>query len=208
MKILKAVLILTVFTIFTGNVFAQRIMLGPRVTGNYNTYNQKNFTLSYNGIGIGAGGQLDILFNKTIGIMVNVNAFDMKGISNSTTTNNQTTDNDYSITYTTIEPMFQANFSGFFMTAGPSLGFKLAGSGEQTVSATGVTPQVTALNVPFKSTIFGITLGTGYNIKVSPDMAIGTDFMVNIPLSDTFDFPGTKNTILSLKLGASLKFKI
>jgi hypothetical protein len=88
MKILKAVLILTVFTIFTGNVFAQRIMLGPRVTGNYNTYNQKNFTLSYNGIGIGAGGQLDILFNKTIGIMVNVNAFDMKGISNSTTTNN------------------------------------------------------------------------------------------------------------------------
>lgn len=208
MKILKAALIITIFTLFTGNVFAQRIMLGPRVTGNYNTFNQKNLTVSYNGIGIGAGGQLDILFNRTIGIMVNVNAFDMKNISNSTTTNNTTTDFDYTLSYATIEPMFQANFNGFFMTAGPSVGIKLAGSGERTISTTGQTPQVTPLNPAFKSTVFGITLGTGYNIRVSPDMAIGTDFMVNIPLSDTFDAPGTKNTILSLKLGASLKFRI
>lgn len=213
MKIIKLALVLSLFVvIFNNSLFAQRIMLGPRLAGNYNIYNEKNLTASYNGIGISAGGQLDALFNKTVGILVNLNAFDMKNFSNTTTTaqgnQSQTVENSISLAYCTIEPMFQANFSGFFMAAGPSIGFKLNGSGEQTVTQTGGTPQVAPLTLNFKSAIFGIATGVGYNIKLSPDMALGTDFFVTIPISNTFDTPGTSNSVLSLKIGAALKFKI
>jgi hypothetical protein len=39
-------------------------------------------------------------------------------------------------------------------------------------------------------------------------MFMGTDFMVYIPLSDTYDLPGNSNSILTLKLGVSLKFNL
>ncbi len=213
MNFIKSVLVIAVI-LFAGvqSSYAQRILLGPRLAGNYNIYNQKNLTASYNGIGISAGGQLDALFNKSIGILVNISAFDMRNFSNTTTTAqgnaSQTTENSITLSYCTIDPMFQANFSGFYMAAGPSIGFKLNGSGEQTVTQTGGQPQVAPLQLTFKSAIFGISTGLGYNIKLSPDMALGTDFFVNIPLSDTFDSPGTSNSVMTLKIGAALKFKL
>lgn len=213
MKFIKTALLIFIIIFMAAHTsYAQRILLGPRLAGNYNIYNQKNLSASYNGIGISAGGQLDALFNKTVGILVNVTAFDMRDFSNTTTTAqgnvSQTVENSISLSYCTIDPMFQANFSGFYMAAGPSIGFKLNGSGEQTVTQTGAQAQVNPLSLTFKSAIFGIATGLGYNIKLSPDMALGTDFFVNIPLSSTFDTPGTSNSVLSLKIGAALKFKL
>lgn len=39
-------------------------------------------------------------------------------------------------------------------------------------------------------------------------MFLGSDFNVYIPLTDTYNTPGVKNSILSLKLGVALKFRI
>jgi len=39
-------------------------------------------------------------------------------------------------------------------------------------------------------------------------MGLGTDFLVNIPLSDTYNLPGRSNSIFTMKLGVALKFKI
>lgn len=209
MKNLKYSLLLIVFSIFISNsLFAQRTLIGPRLAGNYNIYNQKGLTGSYNGVGVTIGGQVDALFSKNIGILVNVNFFDMRNFSNSTTTNNVNTDQSYTLSYATLDPLFQVNFSNFYFGTGVSVGFKLNSTGEVTTTVTGQTPQITPNDIATNSVAFDIALATGYNFELSPKMQLGTDFNVYIPISNTYDVPGVSNSILTLKLGVALKFRI
>ncbi len=208
MKTLRNIILLFAIVFFSQSVFAQRVLIGPRVSGNFNIYNAKGLTGTWNGLGVGIGGTVDMLFSKSIGLMVNVTAFDMRNFSTSQTNNNVTTDISLSLSYLSIDPMFKAEFSGFYMVTGPSLGIKLSASGERTDAQTGVAPQVQALNPETKSVRFDIAVGTGYTFTLSQDMFMGTDFIAHIPLSDTFNFPGQSNSVFTLKLGVSLKFKI
>jgi len=209
MKSFKQLIILSAFFFLSTNLLAQTtVMIGPRVTGNFNIFNLKNATGTYNGIGVGFGPTVDVTFGKHIGIMVNMTAFDMRNFSNSQTIQNTTVESAYSLSYLVLDPMFKAEFSGFYMVAGPSLGIKLNSSGEITQSASGQAPVIQPDNPDTKSLRFDIVVGTGYTFKVSSDMGLATDFMVNIPVSDTYNLPGRSNSILSLKLGASLKFKL
>lgn len=208
MKTFRNILFLFVLVFFSQSVIAQRILIGPRLSGNFNIYNAKGLTGTWNGLGLGVGGTVDMLFSKSIGLMVNLTAFDMRNFSTSQTNGNTTTDVSISLSYLSIDPMFKAEFSGFYMVGGPSIGVKLNASGERTVTQTGVTPQITALNPETKSVRFDLVVGTGYSFALSQDMYLGTDFMAHIPITDTFNFPGQSNSVFTLKLGASLKFKI
>jgi hypothetical protein len=193
----------------SANILAQTsVMIGPRVTGNFNIYNQKGLTGTWNGIGVGFGPTVDVTFGKHLGIMVNVTVFDMRNFSNSQTANNVITESAYSLSYLAIDPMFKTEFSGFYMIAGPSLGIKLNSSGEVTQTTTGQAPVIQPQNLETKSIRFDIAVGTGYTFKLSSDMGLGTDFMAYIPVTDTYNFPGLSNSIFTLKLGVALKFKI
>lgn len=209
MKSIKYILVFAVLLSFSASIYAQTsVMIGPRVSGNYNIYNEKGNTLSWNGLGVGVGGVIDVSFSKNLGLMVHLTAFDMRNFSTSKTTNNLIEEDAQSLSYISIEPMFKTEFSGFFITAGPSLGVKLNSSGEYTRTQTGVQPVVNADNWETKTVRFDIAVGTGYTFKVSPDMGLGTDFMAIIPLSSTYNFPGVSNSVFTLKLGVSLKFKV
>ena len=209
MKSFKHLLVFSILFFMSANILAQTtVMIGPRVTGNFNIYNQKGLTGTYNGIGVGFGAGVDVTFGKVIGMMVNLTAFDMRNFSNSTTANNVITDASYSLSYLTIDPMFKAEFSGFYMVAGPSLGIKLNSSGEVTQTQTGQAPVITPSNLDTKSIRFDIAVGTGYTFKLSSSMGLGTDFMAYIPLTDTYNFPGLSNSIFTLKFGVALKFKL
>lgn len=209
MKSFKQLIILSAFFFLSTNLLAQTtVMIGPRVSGNFNIYNAKGLTGSWNGIGAGFGATVDVTFGRMLGLMVNLTAFDMRNFSNSQTQNNVTQETSASLSYLAIDPMFKLEFSGFYMTAGPSLGIKLNSSGELTQSATGQQPVVQPINPETKSLRFDIVTGIGYTFKLAPDMGLGTDFLVYIPVSDTYNFIGQSNSILSLKLGASLKFKL
>ena len=189
--------------------FAQAVLLGPRISGNLNIYNeQTNSNYSFSGIGVGIGGTLDVTFSKHVGIMVDLTAFDMRNVSASNTTNNTTTDVSFTLSYLTIDPMFALNFNGFYMVAGPSLGVKLGSSYTVTQTPTNGNPTVSTGTPKTNSIVFDIATGVGYTFKLSQDMFMGTDFMVYIPLSNTYDAPGNSNSILTLKLGVSLKFNI
>ncbi|QQS36490.1 MAG: outer membrane beta-barrel protein [Ignavibacteriales bacterium] len=208
MKTLRNIIILLAVVFISQSVFAQRILIGPRLSGNFNIYNSKGLTGTWNGLGIGVGGTVDILFSKSIGLMVNLTAFDMRNFSSSQTQQNVTTETSLSLSYLSIDPMFKAEFSGFYMVGGPSLGIKLNSSGEQTQSATGQQPQVNPINPETKSVRFDLAVGTGYTFTLSQDMYMGTDFIAHIPITDTYNFPGVSNSVFTLKLGVSLKFKI
>ena len=209
MKSFKYFLAFSLIFLLSSSIFAQTsVMIGPRLSGNFNIYNSKGLTGTYNGLGIGVGGTVDVTFGKHIGLMVNLTAFDMRNFSSSTTQNQTTQEQSLSLSYLAIDPMFKAEFSGFYMVGGPSLGIKLNSSGETTQTTTGQAPVVQPLNLDTKSIVFDIVVGTGYSFKLSPDMALGTDFMAYIPITDTYNFPGNSNSVFTLKLGASLKFKI
>ena len=199
-----ALILLFISSIIT----AQSVKIGPRLTGNFNIYNQDRLTGTWNGIGIGIGGVVDISFNKNLGILANLTAFDMKNFSNSTTNNNVTTETSLSLAYLTIDPMFKAEFSGFYMLAGFSLGVKLSSSGERTQSAVGQNPTVQSLTFETNAVKFDLATGLGYNFALTPNLFLGTDFIAYIPITDTYDFPGVGNSTLSLKLGTSIKFRI
>jgi hypothetical protein len=194
--------------VFSESGFAQRVLIGPRLTGNLNIFNQKGLTGSFNGVGIGIGGTVDASFSRHIGLMVNLIVFDMRNFSNSQTANNVTTDQSLSLSYVTLDPMFKAEFSGFYMVGGPSLGIKINSSGERTDVQAGQAPVTNPMNLDTKSMRFDIALGTGYTFVLSEGMFMGTDFMAHIPLTDTYNFPGIPNSVFSLKLGVTLKFEL
>ena len=209
MKSIKQLLVFTIFFLLSANILAQTtVMIGPRVTGNFNIFNMKGQTGTWNGVGVGFGPTVDVTFGKHLGIMVNLTAFDMRNFSNSQTTQNVNVEAAYSLSYLTIDPMFKTEFSGFYMVAGPSLGIKLNSSGEVTQTVTGQAPVIQPDNPETKSLKFDIAVGTGYTFKVSSDMGLATDFMVYIPVSDTYNLPGRSNSIFTMKLGVALKFKI
>ncbi len=209
MKSFKHLITLSIIFLFSFSICAQTsVSIGPRVTGNMNIYNQKGLTGTWNGIGVGFGPTVDVTFGKHIGLMVNLTAFDMRNFSSSQTQGNTTVESALTLSYLAIDPMFKAEFSGFYMVAGPSLGIKLNSSGENTQTVTGQAPQINPINIETKSIRFDITTGVGYTFKLSSDMGLGTDFLVYIPLTDTYNTPGVSNSIFSMKLGVSLKFKI
>jgi hypothetical protein len=209
MKSIKQIFVFSIFLLLSANILAQTtVMIGPRVTGNFNIYNQKGLTGTWNGVGVGFGPTVDVTFGKNIGIMVNLTAFDMRNFSNSQTQGNTTQEQSLTLSYLALDPMFKAEFSGFYMVAGPSLGIKLNSSGETTVTVTGQAPQINPINIETKSLRFDIAVGTGYTFKLSNDMGLGTDFMAYIPLTDTYNTPGISNSIFTMKLGVALKFKI
>ncbi len=189
--------------------FAQSVEIGPRLTGNMNIFNMERRTSgTWNGIGIGIGGTFDISFSKNIGIMTNLAFFDMKNFSNETIVNNVTSEQSYALSYLTIDPLFKAEFSGFYLVGGFSLGINMSSSGEITRSAPNQNPVVQSVNFRTNTVKFDLAFGTGYNFQLTPTMALAPDFMIYIPLTDTYDFPGFSNSILTLKLGASLKFRL
>jgi len=189
--------------------FAQEVLLGPRLTGNFNIYNQKGLTGTWNGIGIGIGGTVDVSFSKHIGLMANLTFYDMRNFSNSVTNNNQTVDNSASLGYITIDPLFKTEFSGFYMVAGPSVGIKINSSQTQTITAANGQTQVTDLAFTTNTLKFDIVVGTGYTFTLSQNsMYMGTDFMACIPLTNLYDAPGKSTSVFTLKLGVSLKFKL
>jgi len=209
MKTRKHIMMLIIMLLFSVNMLAQtRVNIGPRVTGNFNLWNAKGLSGTWNGLGIGIGPTVDISFNNHIGVMVNLTAFDMKNFSNSTSVTGSTREESYSISYLTIDPMFKAEFSGFYMVGGPSFGVKLNSSGEITETVTTLPPKLTPLSPPTKSIRFDIALGTGYTFQLSQGLGLGTDFMAYIPITNTYDLPGVSNSIFSLKLGVALKFRI
>ncbi len=206
MKKLFTKQILLIFFIASTITVAQNVKIGPRITGNLNIYNQNGLTGSYNGVGVGIGGAIDIFFTNNIGILTNLTLFDMKNFSNSQTIQNTTVEQSLSLSYLSIDPLFKAEFSGFYLVGGPSIAIKLSSSGETSQVVTGQAPVVQPVNFDTKSVKFDIAVGTGYNFRVSPNVALGTDFIVYVPLTNTYNFPGVSNSTLSLKLGISVKF--
>lgn len=181
MKKLFTVLFLAafIFTFFSSTSFAQfHLRLGPQVGINYNIGTGSDLQETPTGIGMIIGAVVDMSFTPVIGLQTNMQFYDNRSGGTSTEGSTQgiayTVDNDQSIAYFMVEPLFKVTVpsSSFYFLFGPAVGFNVQGSYD--IRITSQNNQVTFNDGSTKATgslqnmlvRFALKFGTGYDIKL------------------------------------------
>lgn len=178
----------------TNSTFSQfKLSLGPTTGMNFNLHTGSDLGETGTGFGFVFGGQLDMSFSRTVGMLTTLTFYDNRSGNATKTSSNQYQDNQgnpvtstvssetsASLAYFMIEPLFKLKLanSGFYFIMGPSFGFNIEGTGEATVTETLPPPytfnngQNKVVNKLGKSSLkellvrFELKLGAGYNIPI------------------------------------------
>ena len=141
-----AVLILVFFFASTKDSDAQfRLKLGPYTGMNFNLGTGSDLNETLTGFSFFFGSQVEMGFSPTIGMITQVQFYDNRSGGTSETGvfgvpgvgNVQgTLDNSYSLAYFMIQPLLKLNLpaSNFYFLVGPSIGFNIQASLEQTLT--------------------------------------------------------------------------
>jgi len=200
-KKLSFLLISALFIIFTNSAFSQfRLKIGPSIGANYNIHTGSDLPQSGSGFGFVIGGQADMSFTPMIGLIANMQFYDNRSGSFTQTGSNQyqdqlgnpvtstvSIDNSASIAYFDLEALFKLSLknNNLFFFAGPSLGFNVEGSYDQTQTETFPAPyQSNNTSTSSKGSIqnmnsrFELKFGGGYDIPagnmfITPQLSFG-----------------------------------
>lgn len=155
-----------------------RLKLGPSGGANFNIVTNADISQTPTGFGILAGAQADMNFSPVTGLILNI-FYDDKTASASVDDKTQdgtpyTLDRKLKLVYLTVEPLFKLSVpgSGLYFAVGPSVGFNIKNTAEQTVSS--ATNDVTFENgeksisesLPDLNTRFEVKLGMGVDIDL------------------------------------------
>ena len=221
-RLLNIIILVLVSSVLS---FAQfRLYLGPQVGVNFNLHSGSDLPQSGNGFGMLGGGQLDMEFSPTIGLIANLGFYDNRYGSISTDgsvvvggqTINYTSENNASLAYFTIEPLLKINLaqSNFFFFVGPSIGINIESSGEQTTTITtpgftfndGTTKQTSKATIQNTVTRFELKAGAGYDIPVGSAMAIAPQLSFGYGLTKVVSDVSWR--ILTIQASAVVKFRL
>lgn len=177
-----------VFASFSSSYGQFKLKLGPSLGLNYNIHTGSDLSQTGTGFGIVLGGQVDMDFTPTIGLITNVQFYDNRSGSTTVSGSNQYYDNygnpvsssvstetSASLAYFMIEPLFKYKLprSPIFLFAGPAIGFNVESSYDNTTSETFPAPYqsnnaTTHQKGSFQNMLvrFALKVGGGYNIPV------------------------------------------
>jgi hypothetical protein len=155
--------------------------VAPALGMNFNIHTGSDLPQSGTGFGVVFGGEADMHFTRSLGMIARLAFYDNRSGSFSTSGTqggvNYTVDNSASLAYLNFEPLITISLpqSSFFFFGGPSLGFNIQGSGESTTTIT--TPGVTfpggstkqTSKASFKDLLvrFEFKIGAGYQIPIA-----------------------------------------
>lgn len=199
-----------VFVLASNNGFAQfKLKVGPAVGLNFNIASGDRKVDTYTGIGMLMGAQLDMALTPMIGLITNINFYDNKSHSTTTTDNDVTTEEDYSLAYFTIEPLFKLTIpkSGFYFFTGPSGGFNIQKTFTTTTTQGDQTPTTaknTLKNLAFR---FGLKIGSGFDINAGSLLTIAPEFSFSYGITDVFS-TGNSWKIMTINLSTIVKFSV
>jgi hypothetical protein len=187
--------------LYTNPAFSQfRLKIGPSIGANFNIHTGSDLPQSGNGFGIVIGGQADMSFTPTVGLIANMQLYDNRSGSFTQTSSNQyqdqagnpvtssvSTDNSASIAYFALEALFKLSLknNNLFFFAGPSLGFNIEGSYNQTQTETFPSPyqsnntsNSSSGSFQNMNTRFELKFGGGYDIPegsmfITPQLSFG-----------------------------------
>ncbi len=227
---LRVSLFLAFVLLFANPAFSQfRLKLGPSVGTNFNIHTGSDLPQSGNGFGFVIGGQADMSFNPTIGLIANMQFYDNRSGSFTKTSSNHyqdqqtgapvtstvSTDNAASIAYFELEALFKINLknNNLFFFAGPSVGFNIQGSYDQTVSETFPSPYQNNNNsnsskgsIQNMNARFELKLGGGYDIPTSSGMYITPQLSFGYGLTNVEQDVNWK--ILTIQALVTVKFNL
>lgn len=171
-----------------------KMSLGPATGMNFNLHTGSDLGETGTGFGFVFGGQVDMSFSKTVGLLTTLTFYDNRSGSATTTSSNQYQDNrgnpvistvsnetSASLAYFMIEPLVKFNLkhSDLYFIVGPSFGFNIEGTGESTVTETLPPPytfdngQNKIVQKSGKSSMkdllvrFELKMGAGYNFPIA-----------------------------------------
>lgn len=179
----------------SGNSYSQfKMSLGPTTGMNFNLHTGSDLGETGTGFGFVFGGQIDMNFSRTVGMLTTLTFYDNRSGTATKTSSNQYQDNQgnpvtstvsnettASLAYFMIEPLFKLNVknTGLYFIVGPSFGFNIEGTGEATVTETLPPPytfnngQNKVVNKISKASLkdllvrFELKMGGGYNIPIA-----------------------------------------
>ncbi len=222
---------IAVFVLFFANpAFSQfRLNLGPSIGTNFNIHTGSDLPQSGNGFGLVIGGQADMNFTPTIGLMANMQFYDNRSGSYTQTSSNQytdnqtgapvtstvTQDNSSSIAYFALEALFKVNLknNNLFFFAGPSVGFNVEGSYDQTTTETfpagyqnNNTSNSSKGSLQNMNARFELKFGGGYDIPTSAGMFITPQVSFGYGLTNVVQDVNWK--ILTIQALVTVKFNV
>lgn len=185
--LLPAIAIICLIVLSPASSNAQFHMgVAPALGMNFNIHTGSDLPQSGTGFGVVFGGEADMHFTRSIGMIARIAFYDNRSGSFSTTGTvqgvNFTVDNSASLAYLNFEPLITIALpqTSFFFFGGPSLGFNIQGSGESTTTIT--TPNVTfpdgttkeTSKASFKDLLvrFELKLGAGYEIPIAKKISL------------------------------------
>jgi hypothetical protein len=178
---------------------------------NYNFYHGSaisNSNMSFNGVGLSAGGQLDMRFTPVVGMLATVTVFDGLSAKGSISQQGVKSVQNIGLGYLTIDPAlkFAIPGTGLGFFAGPGIGFKLTGTSEQYQVANGqrtqVAPKSDLLNVNIR--VNG-QIGMLYDFDLK-SLFLSPYFLFDYGFTDVDEGGGWKAA--GIKFGLAIKFKV
>jgi len=160
--------------------------VAPELGMNFNIHGGSDLNQTGTGFGVAFGGEADMKFSKSIGMIGRLAFYDNRSGSTSTTGSQQginyTVDNSVSLAYLTLEPLITIWLpqSELFFFAGPQLGFNIQGSTETTTTLTsqgytfpdGSTKQTAKGSLKDVLVRFELKFGAGYEIPIAKKIAV------------------------------------
>jgi len=155
--------------------------VAPELGMNFNIHSGSDLDQTGTGFGVAFGGEADMKFSKSIGMIGRLAFYDNRSGSTSTTGTQQgvnyTVDNSVSLAYLSLEPLITIWLpqSDLFFFAGPQLGFNIQGSVETTTTITspgvtfpgGSTKQTSKGSLKDVLVRFELKFGAGYQIPIA-----------------------------------------
>lgn len=176
---LTVIIILFSISFLSSSSYAQfHLKLGPQTGMNYNIGTGSDIEETFTGFGFHLGGTADMSFTPTIGLITNIQFYDNRSASSSTEGTVQgiayTLNNDVSLAYFLIEPLFKINIpmSGFYFVAGPAFGFSIQSSRELRITSSNNQVTFNDGSTKYKETLkntlarFALKFGAGYDIPI------------------------------------------
>jgi hypothetical protein len=210
MKKIFTVLLLVIF-LTPALMNAQfHLSVGP-VTGlNFNIHTGSDLSKTATGFGLVFGGQCDMQFTKTFGLLTTIYFYDGRYGSSSESQsyygNSYDVESSGSIAYFSIEPLakFKLSGSNLYLLAGPSLGFNMESEAE--VEYSGAYSGKSKATLKDMNVRFELKAGAGYDFNLSRLLTLAPHFTIGYGLTNVQKDVSWK--IMTFQAGCALKFNL
>ncbi len=187
--------------------------IGPVTGFNFNIHSGSDIQETGTGLGFMIGGEADMSFSPTIGILTRLIFYDnMSGSYSKSGTDpyygNYSQDYSSSVGYFTIDALFRLKLqrSGLYFIAGPSFGINVEGSYEVSTTIQGQDYGKQKGSLKDMQARFALKVGAGYEIPIARD--------IDLTPQVTFAYGLTKVQsdvswrIINIYAGCGVKFRV